>query len=267
MTVADIPVTDQVEITVHDHPTTLRTWRWGESTGQPPLLVLPGFVTASARVVPVAEELSAGRSVLALDYPGVGGSPTWDRTPTIPELGRHVAGCLDELRTGAVDLVGSSFGCQVAVEVALTRPDLVARLILSSPVQDPSARRLPTLLQRWRKEGATQSQPYKRLMIHDFLHTDPRQVLTLLGYTMRDRIEDKLPFVGAPTLVMYGTADPLITRRWAERVAQLLPDGELAVLPGAPHGMVFDAELETARSIETFLRNHPVDDERRRSSS
>jgi 2-hydroxy-6-oxonona-2,4-dienedioate hydrolase len=259
MTLSVVPTqaSGQVTLNVDGLQTTARTWALADRD-RPSIVLLPGFVTASTRVVPLADRLAPARRVVAIDYPGVGDSEAPDEALTIQELARHVIRFIDRLDLPAVDLLGSSFGCQVATEIAFIRPGLVNRLVLSSPVQDPSARQLPRLLRRWRKESKTQSRPYKKLMVRDYVGSNPQQDLAVLRYSIRDRIEEKLPFIGHRALVMYGTSDPLITRRWAAKVAELLPRGQLAVLPGAPHGMVFDGALETSRVVQHFLEtSHP----------
>jgi 2-hydroxy-6-oxonona-2,4-dienedioate hydrolase len=244
---------------------TISAAAWGEPTAErPPAIVLAGFMTSSTRVAPMARALADERWVVAIDYPGVGRSPRPARNPTIQELARSIADFVAVLDVGPVDVVANSFGCQVATELALEQPELVDRLVLTSPTQEPTARSLPTLLHRWRREGKTQSRRYKALMVRDFARSRPSQVLATLRWSMHDRIETRLPYIDAPTLVVYGTRDPLITRRWAETVTALLPRGQLAVLPGAPHGMVFDAPLQAARVVKRFLTPRKLDTLERR---
>jgi 2-hydroxy-6-oxonona-2,4-dienedioate hydrolase len=247
---ADAPA--RIQVSLND--TTAVAATWGEpSTSHATTLMLPGLMTAADRVAPLAQRLAHDRWVIALDYPGVGGSPRPDEPLTLPELARHVAEVVERIAVGRVDVVANSFGCQIATELALQRPELTDRLVLTSPTQDPSARTWPRLLARWRREGRTQSRRYKALMVRDLIRSAPAQLLETVRISMRDRIEDRLPHIEAPTLVVYGTCDPIIGRRWAQTVADLLPRGRLAVLPGAPHAMVFDAPRQAARVIERFL--------------
>jgi pimeloyl-ACP methyl ester carboxylesterase len=46
-------------------------------------------------------------------------------------------------------MLGNSFGCQVAVELAVGHPDRVAGLALVGPTMDPSARTAPRQILRW----------------------------------------------------------------------------------------------------------------------
>ena len=70
---------------------------------------------------------------------------------------------------------------------------------------------------------------------------------------MEDRIEDNLPRVEMPALVVRGSRDPICPQRWAEEVAGLLPRGRLVVVPGAAHTLNFGTPTEFAGLIRGFL--------------
>jgi 3-oxoadipate enol-lactonase/4-carboxymuconolactone decarboxylase len=58
-----------------------------------------------------------------------------------------------------------------------------------------------------------------------------------LRRALDDPIEDKLGDVEAPTLVVRPERDHLAPAAWAERVAELIPEAELVVLPKAAHSI------------------------------
>ncbi|CAN7333174.1 alpha/beta hydrolase [Trinickia sp. LjRoot230] len=68
-----------------------------------------------------------------------------------------------------------------------------------------------------------------------------------------DRIEDRLPRVAAPTLVVAGTRDALVSVRWAEQAARLLPRGALMLMTGATHTLNFVYPHSLAFAIAPFL--------------
>lgn len=70
---------------------------------------------------------------------------------------------------------------------------------------------------------------------------------------LSDRIEDKLPGIAAPTLVVRGRRDPLAPQHWVERVRDLLPHGRLHVMPGLPHTINYSAPAPLMRVIRPFL--------------
>ena len=63
-----------------------------------------------------------------------------------------------------------------------------------------------------------------------------------------------------PTLVVRGSRDPIVPQRWAKEVAELLPMGQLSVIPGAAHAANYGWAAEFARIILKFLDDggHPA---------
>jgi pimeloyl-ACP methyl ester carboxylesterase len=75
----------------------------------------------------------------------------------------------------------------------------------------------------------------------------------LLGVMLDDAIEDKLPQVRCPALVVRGGRDRVVPAAWARRVARLLPRGELAVVPGYAHMAHFSGPLAVVPLLRPFL--------------
>jgi len=91
------------------------------------------------------------------------------------------------------------------------------------------------------------------LALRDYLVAGTRRGWSTLRYAMEDRIEEKLPRLRAPTLVVRGSRDPICPQRWAEKMVQILPEGHLAVLPGTAHAANFAAPAELVGVIREFL--------------
>jgi 2-hydroxy-6-oxonona-2,4-dienedioate hydrolase len=70
---------------------------------------------------------------------------------------------------------------------------------------------------------------------------------------LRDPVEEKLPLVEAPTLVVRGGRDLIVSQRWAEEFAALLPRGRLLVVPGAAHAVNYDDPEALADAVLRFL--------------
>ena len=74
------------------------------------------------------------------DLPGSGLSaePGWNLG--VVEHPDYLVGWLDAAALEQVVLLGNSFGCQVAVDLAVRYPERVRSLVLASPTTDPTAR-------------------------------------------------------------------------------------------------------------------------------
>jgi 2-hydroxy-6-oxonona-2,4-dienedioate hydrolase len=64
-----------------------------------------------------------------------------------------------------------------------------------------------------------------------------RELLATARSALADRVEDRLPLIEQPTLVLRGSHDSFVSAAWAERVAALLPRSRLVVVPGEPHAV------------------------------
>ncbi len=213
---------------------------WGDP-GQPAVVLLHGLVVSSAMVVPTAERLAGTFHVLAPDMPGSGRSERPGRALRVPEVAKALEAWWDAALAGPATLAANSFGAQVAVELAMRRPDLVQGLVLAAPIVDPTAAGVRQQLYRWAKEQRTQSKELRKLLRREWRGVGVRRGVATFLRARADRIEDKLPFVPTPAVVVRGTRDPIVPQAWAEEVADLLPRGELRVLEGVPHAMAFDA--------------------------
>ena len=86
-------------------------------TGRP-LLLVHGLGSTSRAWNPILAPLSANREVLALDLPGHGGSPAEQDSSSFAGLARSLETYLDTEGLAGVDMVGSSLGGQLVLEMA-----------------------------------------------------------------------------------------------------------------------------------------------------
>jgi esterase len=95
----------------------------------PPLLILHGLFGSGRNWGGIARQLESTHRVHQLDARNHGDSP-WSPSMTYPEMAGDVAAYIDALAQGPVDVIGHSMGGKTAMTLALTRPELVRRLIV-----------------------------------------------------------------------------------------------------------------------------------------
>jgi pimeloyl-ACP methyl ester carboxylesterase len=228
---------------------------------QTPIVLVHGVGTSSRALKPLIRAIGQDRPVFAPDLPGFGLSEDPAHPLDVPELADALRRWLIENGMAPATLVGVSFGCQVAVDLAARHPELVERLVLVGPMIDPDGRSPLRLATRWAR-GAHRSSPLRApTALHDLLDAGPFRTARTLKQALDDPIEDELPDVEAPTLVVRGIHDPLIPLSWAERVAELLPNGELASLARAGHTVGPRTADSLAHLIDRFLKKPELDDE------
>jgi pimeloyl-ACP methyl ester carboxylesterase len=219
----------------------------------PPLVLVHGLAVSSRYFAPFIRELARTRTVLAPDLPGYGRSATPARPLDIPELADALDEWLELTGVAPAPLVANSLGCQVAVDLAVRRPERVTRLVLLGPTMDPSA---PTILRQALRLALDTLRETPGLWVAetiDYLRMGPRRTIATARLALQDPFAEKASRVPHPALVVRSGRDAIVSQEWAERVARLLPDGRLTVIPGEPHAAHWSAAAQVARVVEEFL--------------
>ena len=239
----------------------------------PAVLLLHSGVCDRRMWAAQTEVLSKQFRVVTPDLRGFGdtGLP-----PGLFSYSSDVAELLDELAIEQVNLVGSSFGGKIALEVASRWPDRVASLVLLCTAlgdmePTPAARefesREEALLAADDVHGAVE------LNVATWLGPDASPAAAELVRVMQrrafdvqlaaeegDEQPDAEPYdadprqVTARTLVVSGGLDMDHFQQIATRLAELIPDAELVTLPWAAHLPSLERPGETTELIRTFLR-------------
>lgn len=218
-----------------------------------PVVLVHGLVISSRYMEPLARALNSHFQVMAPDLPGFGESEKPPRALNLVELAEALRAWLRACGIGRAMLVGNSFGCQVLAELAVRHPDVVDRLVLQGPTTDPRARNLPQQVWRDLVNGRREPGDVARIARVDYAKAGLARALATMRILIRDRIEEKLPLINAPTLVVRGTRDPVVPQAWAEQASAILPNGRLVVIEGGTHTLNYAYPDEMAKAILPFL--------------
>lgn len=249
---------------------------WQSFGEGPPLLLVHGLGSSGADWAFQIPPLAATRRVIVPDLRGSGRNAQARGPVSITQLADDLWALADALAVERLDLVGFSLGGAVALEMALARPDHVARLATINSL--PSYR-----VDHWKKwmEVHVQAAMVRTLglprvarMVSKRLFPHPHQapmrervvaVLganpvrayldtanALAGWCAGERIGD----LRARTLLIAAEHDytPLDEKRiWAERMR-----ADFAVVRGSRHGTPFDAIEATNALLAAFLADAPL---------
>lgn len=221
------------------------------STDATPMVLVHGMIS-SRYFIPTAERLAGSYRLFVPDLPGFGGSPASESALTVPGLADALAICITASGLESAIVVGHSVGTQVVVDLADRYPHLVRSLVLAAPTFDPQGRTIRQQYGRWLRNAVREPRSLNRLLAREALDLGVVRPLRVMRSALRDRMEDKLPGLTMPVLVMRGQRDPIANQRWSEQVAGSLPSGRLVVLPGAPHTLPYSRPLEFARVLDEF---------------
>lgn len=243
------------------HWTTVNGWRMharsSSRAGAPRALLIHGMVISSLYMIPLAEQLAvAGFEAHAVDLPGYGRSEKPRRPLGVPALADAVASWMDLRGGGSWHVVGNSFGCQVAAELAVRRPHCVETLTLIGMTIDPAA---PTLWQQTlRLLRDMPREPLRLWMNHmvDYIRAGPRFAIGAMRSMMAHKIEKKLPLVAAPTLIIRGEHDPITPRSWTSAAMGMLPVASFVEIPNGSHAVHYAAPEAVCEAMVDFIAQH-----------
>ena len=252
----------------------LKTREYGE--GGIPLLVLHGLFGSGDNWHTIARRLESKRRVIAADLRNHGDSPHSELF-TFPAMAGDAAELLADRRIDSADILGHSLGGKVGMELALSRPELVRRLIVvdiapkryrphNVELRDAMlALDLETIETRREAERALAERVPDRtvqlFLLKNLVHAEGggfRWRLNLEGITRSfentgEPIAPGRRFVG-PVLFLYGgESDYLDPEADRDYILELFPRAELRRVAGATHWVHADRPDEVVAEIERFL--------------
>lgn len=194
------------------------------------VLFLPGAGGAAGFWRPVARRLPTGWRKTLLSWPGAGNEPRDPRITSYRDLVSMTADALDD----QTDLVAQSMGGVVAAAVALQEPTRVRRLVLVATSGGLDVGALG---------GAEWRGDYRR----EFPDAAPWICQNEIDLSAR------LNAIQAPTLLVWGDADPISPLAVGRRLAQLLPKSTLNIVAGGTHALAAEKPGEVAELIARHL--------------
>jgi pimeloyl-ACP methyl ester carboxylesterase len=229
------------------------------SAADGPQLILVHGVGATARYFrPLLEELDGRAPAAAVELPGIGSSSSSELPGDIAQQADVLAAWLRATGRHPAVLVGNSMGAQTVVELAVRHPALAARLVLIGPTMDPAARTPLHQIGRLLVDATVERPSLIAVTLSDTFRTRRRAVYRYFRAARDHDMEARVPLVSVPILVMRGSRDPVVPRRWARTLATAATRGRFVEVPGAAHAahhgrprLVADLLLEEVSTAST----------------
>lgn len=254
----------------------LRIFRWPGTAADknatthkrkpPRLLFIHGIGMGHAVYNRFIETAHLECEVVCVDLPGFGDSPEPRDPLSIAGTADLLAVCIRRLHLGPLTPVGHSMGAQVAAELAARHPNLVERVVLIAPTVNRRERTVGKQTLRMLQDFANNSPIVLVKGLIAYIRTGPLWFVRKLHPTLEHRVEDVLPRILDPTLVLRGEDDPVSPRDWAREMTALLPDGELREIPDRGHEALIASGEPAARIMLDWLADHPVRNPKRNST-
>ncbi len=237
-------------VRLNGHPTWVNV---GRTRGEDVVLLHGGLSSSASLRRSVGRRLSAAYRVSSFDRRGHGRTADTEEPFHYDSMAEETVAFLEWLGRPA-HLIGHSDGAIVGLLVAMSRPDLVGRLVAVGANTRPDALEpmepFPTdgpIFDEWAENFAVRSpdgRAHARVVIDKTMH---------LFRTEPDLTAEQLASIEVATLVMVGDDD---STRLEDTIAlyRAIPEAQLAVVPGASHALLKEHPRETAALIQRFLR-------------
>lgn len=226
-----------------------------EPPNSKPVVLVHGLISGHSFKA-VAELLAPCYRVYVPDLPGVGRSEAPRQLPDMSDLVRTFLGWMDACDLDDVHLAGQSFGCNLGVEIAVRHPERVASLTLQALTLEPARRSPVRLLPHWLL-SEIREMPKGELKKTAQRHVKARVRYRLLSLAFQHALEERLPKVQCPSLVLHGTHDLVVSCQWAKQAAQMAPNARLLEIPGATHTMNARQPQVYSQALLDFLASIP----------
>lgn len=249
----------------------------------PALLCLAGFGCDSWIFEAMIADLSADFRLIIPDNRGMGASPSVQDSYTIQDLAQDALDLLDDLELDHCHVLGISMGGFIAQALCLAAPNRVDRLMLfcttsshkdfvpvpifseadleagyaTDPEQAALKSAAMTTHPRFQEENKEAfqwiiSQKIRRRAALDQVKLQARAVSAFL--------EQKHPIekITSPTLIMSGDADRFVDPRNSQRLAEILPNATVRLIPQTDHLFFLEKPNGVHDAIRTFLKNPTI---------
>lgn len=237
--------------------------------GKPIILIHGAYYTIGLNWGQLIPELAKTRKVIAIELQGHGHTPYSDRKLSRATLASDVEKVMDYLKIDSADIVGYSFGGQVAYQFAIQSPKRLKKLVIISSV--------------YKSEGwVPEVTGIFKIMKPEFLANSPlqaaydaiapdktkwnkflEQMMALAGepFNLGD---DNIAKIAAPVLIISGDNDGMDKIELAKTYKllgggvaadlQAMPKSHLVIIPNQSHVSLMNQTKEIFGYLDSFLQ-------------
>jgi pimeloyl-ACP methyl ester carboxylesterase len=219
-----------------------------------PVFLLHGGLGYGDYWVNQVPALAAKYQVIVMDSRGHGRS-SFDEQPISYELmASDVLGLMDHLQIEKADIVGWSDGGIIGLEIAITHPERLNKVVAYGANFDPTGVRLDigtndyfnAYIEQAAIDYQTVSPAPERW--DEFLGNISNMWATQPNYT-----EDQLKAITTPFLILDGQEEEAIDLNQTKLMALLIPGAELNLMPDTGHFAMFEQPEEFIGIVEAYL--------------
>ncbi|MDY6824457.1 MAG: alpha/beta hydrolase [Thermodesulfobacteriota bacterium] len=252
-----------------------------------PVVLIHGWLCTAGFWQKQIPALSENHRVVAVDLIGCGYSDkplNDDISYSTDNQARWVLALMDRLGLERASIIGHSLGGHIATKIALAAPERLDKLVLLSAAGfSENPRLLPWYLRAGRflnldgmalmlASRTSVTAATKLCMYHPDSPVDEFFIDQLMGTTFASRrnrlasvklthealfhdfVDDRIPDITAPTLLVWGINDEVVPPKLGLRYLGLMPNASLSLIEKAGHLMPLERPERLNRELINFLK-------------
>jgi pimeloyl-ACP methyl ester carboxylesterase len=253
----------------------------------PAVVLIHGYTDSARDWVPLVPYLSPRLRLILVDIRGHGRSGKPECCYTRLDFAYDIKLLLDALGVQRADIVGHSLGSFIAQTFAEYWPERTRRVILISSSGGAKAGALPRkpaydfaaqirqlkepidpdspFMIEWWSSPTPVEEDFIRRQRRDAAAIPLRVWLAVLDQGLFDGdlqridadLQRTLPKLEAPTLLIWGSADPIVEEEVRRSLREALPHAQVKVFPGLGHNPFWEDPQHCADVINAFLTAAP----------
>jgi pimeloyl-ACP methyl ester carboxylesterase len=228
---------------------------------------------------PLPDLLAEDFKVVLVDNRGVGESDAPEGPYSVAQLAEDAIAVLDAAGIEHTHLLGTSLGGYVALELALSHPERLNKLVLvstapggthSHPMPQRGLEafgRFPTLereaglrlmVENSLGDRAVRERPELVDEVYDYRLTNAPAVAAWQAQAYAGATFDafdRIAGIDLPTLILQGTGDNVVDPRNADLLAERIPGARVEVFPDRGHLLVWEEGTAIADTVKEFLQS------------
>lgn len=261
----------------------LRVARLGSG---PVVILLHGYPDNLQVWSELAPRLAAHYEVIAFDWPGMGYSESWNGGATPFDFARRLCTLMDAWKIEQAALIGHDMGGQPALAFAAEHPQRISHLVVmnSLVIWDEKTSWEIALLRKfgWNRvllerlpravffrairtflpRGYKLTAELRLDLWESFERPEVRKFVVRMcaGYQgTLPRLKQLYPNIRTPSLFLWAERDIHFPVGHAKKLAEMVPDATLEIIPHAGHWMALNLAEEVSGRILRFLGAKPCD--------
>jgi 3-oxoadipate enol-lactonase len=248
-----------------------------------PLVMIQGFAGPHQAWFFQTSVFKKYYKVIIFDNRGIGKTDKSSEPYTIRTMAEDVIGLMGYLGIDKAHVLGLSLGGMVAQEIAISYPERVRKLVLGSTLagSEGASDVHPEMIKAFTTSESAASIDFRSIPIEKVMYEmvslafnrrlyrmillplskrsmksiDPeghfKQMSAISSYNTLDRLH----LIAAPTLVITGTGDRIISPSASEVIASRIPNAKLVLVKGGSHAFFMEMRGRFNREVLDFLRS------------